>query len=80
MDSPDSVFKSEVDQLVRKLIVSGLTDATWLGGGLHNTAALAGQKVFTWGKAEECGQGLGQSAPPIMEPREIPGGSEKSIR
>ena len=40
--------------------VRRLRQATWLGGGLHSTAALADGRVFTWGKAEECGLGLGE--------------------
>jgi hypothetical protein len=27
---------------------------------LHSTSALANGRVFTWGKAEECGLGLGE--------------------
>merc|ERR1719265_1079977 len=53
--------------------VSGLTHAKWIGGGLHNTAALVGNKVLTWGKAEECGHGLGHTAEPILQPREVAG-------
>ena len=34
--------------------------ASWLGGCLHSSAALADGRVFTWGKAEECGLGLGE--------------------
>ena len=42
--------------------VSAVHGASWLGGGLHSTAALAGGRVFSWGKAEECGLGLGAKA------------------
>ena len=34
--------------------------ASWLGGCLQSSAALADGRVFTWGKAEECGLGLGE--------------------
>jgi len=54
--------------------VPGVRGAAWLGGGLHNTAALvAGGQVLTWGKADECGHGLGESCPPVMEPRAVAG-------
>ena len=42
--------------------VPAVAGASWLGGGLYNTAALVDGRVFTWGKAEECGLGLGAKA------------------
>ena len=51
-------FASMAVQTLR--LVRRLQNASWLGGGLHSTAALAGSRVFTWGKAEECGLGLGE--------------------
>ena len=50
-------FASMAVQTLRP--VARVQDASWLGGGLHSTAALAKGRVFTWGKAEECGLGLG---------------------
>ncbi|CAE7457590.1 Rcc1, partial [Symbiodinium sp. CCMP2456] len=40
--------------------VPAVRRASWIGGGLHSTAALVDGRVFTWGKAEECGIGLGE--------------------
>ncbi|CAK0877905.1 unnamed protein product [Prorocentrum cordatum] len=51
----------------------GVAGASWVGGGLHFTAALVGGKVLTWGKAEETGHGLGASAPPVLQPRALAG-------
>jgi len=42
--------------------VPAVRRASWIGGGLHSTAALVDGRVFTWGKAEECGIGLGEKA------------------
>ena len=42
--------------------VPAVAGASWLGGGLYSTAALVDGRVFTWGKAEECGLGLGAKA------------------
>ena len=50
-------FASMAVQTLRP--VARVQNASWLGGGLHSTAALAKGRVFTWGKAEECGLGLG---------------------
>ena len=50
-------FASMAVQTLRP--VPRVQNASWLGGGLHSTAALARGRVFTWGKAEECGLGLG---------------------
>ena len=52
-----------VSMAVRQLEdVSAVRGASWLGGGLCSTAALVDGRVFTWGKAEECGHGLGAKA------------------
>ena len=51
-------FASMAVQTLRP--VRRLKQASWLGGGLHSTSALANGRVFTWGKAEECGLGLGE--------------------
>lgn len=51
--------------------VQGLQNASWIGGGLHMSAALVGSQVFAWGKAEECGLGLDASAPPVLKPQRI---------
>ena len=40
--------------------VRRVQQASWLGGGLHSTAALADGRVFSWGRAEESGLGLGE--------------------
>ena len=42
--------------------VPAVRRASWIGGGLHCSAALVDGRVFTWGKAEECGIGLGEKA------------------
>jgi len=47
--------------------------ASWIGGGLHSSAALVDGRVFTWGKAEECGIGLGEKDPPVLQPQEVQG-------
>ncbi|OLP81541.1 Regulator of chromosome condensation [Symbiodinium microadriaticum] len=47
--------------------------ASWIGGGLDSAAALVDGRVFTWGKAEECGIGLGEKDPPVLQPREVQG-------
>mmetsp|Transcript_155058 Transcript_155058/g.497090 ORF Transcript_155058/g.497090 Transcript_155058/m.497090 type:complete len:857 (+) Transcript_155058:45-2615(+) len=49
--------------------VLGLTAADWIGGGVHMSAALVGGRVFTWGNAEECGQGSCANDPPVLRPR-----------
>ena len=51
-------FASMAVQTLRP--VRRVQQASWLGGGLHSTSALANGRVFTWGKAEECGLGLGE--------------------
>lgn len=48
-----------------------LRDALWIGGGARFSAALVGPRVLTWGRAEECGQGLGAAAPPVLEPSPV---------
>ena len=53
-------FASMAVQTLRP--VRRVKQASWLGGGLHSTAALANGSVYTWGKAEECGLGLGEKA------------------
>jgi len=51
--------------------IPGASNARWLGGGLHNSAALIKEKVYTWGKAEECGHGLDMNAAPVLEPKHV---------
>jgi len=43
--------------------------ASWIGGGLHMSAALVNGKVHTWGRAEECGLGLAPGTAPVLKPR-----------
>ncbi|CAE8599841.1 unnamed protein product, partial [Polarella glacialis] len=64
-------FASMVVRTLKPL--KGVDGASWLGGALHSTAALVQGRVFTWGKAEECGLGLGPEAALVMEPREVQG-------
>jgi len=53
--------------------IRGIDGASWLGGGEHASAALVAGNVFTWGRAEDCGHGLGPETKPIMEPLVLTG-------
>jgi len=66
-------FISMVVPILRRIQSLSAGGASWLGGGLHNSAALGSGKVWTWGKAEECGHGLGQDTAPILVPRVLAG-------
>lgn len=43
----------------------------WLGGSLQASFALSHGTVTAWGKAEECGLGLGPGSDPVLLPRAV---------
>ncbi|CAE7277543.1 HERC2, partial [Symbiodinium necroappetens] len=51
--------------------VPTLRSASWIGGGLHSTAALVGGRMNSWGKAED---------PPVLRPRDLEGLSRSRVR
>jgi len=51
--------------------MTGLRGASWIGGGMHMSAALVAGRVFTWGRAEECGHGLEVGSSPVLIPRMV---------
>lgn len=53
--------------------VSGVDSASWIGGGLHMSAALVHGQVLTWGRPEECGLGLQVGAMPVLTPTLVEG-------
>lgn len=58
-----------------KIVIEG---ATWIGGGMYTSAALVGERAFTWGRAEECGHGLSEGL--VLQPKPVELPCIRSIR
>ncbi|CAE7328761.1 rcc1 [Symbiodinium sp. CCMP2456] len=48
-----------------------LRRASWIGGGRRSKAALVDGRVLTCRNVAECGIGLGEKDPPVLQPREL---------
>ena len=63
LDGDGQVGPGFVGMAVHQLqAVPAVRRSSWIGGGLHCTAALVDGSVLTWGKAQECGIASGEKA------------------